>query len=148
MNIQIERFVIVLKKMSGSVSVSAEGGRLPPLRNYTKLATTHRYNDFYQKTVCEGGLTDFGKIIYTNFREKADFLTKSVKKSASGGYIWGGESPKRRRWRMKRGDEVNKQGELRRAPSEQGDHVCEGETLKYRNSESPKNFKRARRPCL
>ena len=38
----------------------------------------------------------------------------------------GGEPPKRRQWRMKRGGEVKKQGESRSASSERGDYVSEG----------------------
>lgn len=38
-----------------------------------------------------------------------------------------GESPKRVRWTIQRGDEVKKQGELRSTASEQGDHVSEGQ---------------------
>ena len=38
----------------------------------------------------------------------------------------GGEPPKRRLWRMKRGGEVKKQGESRSASSERGDYVSEG----------------------
>ena len=38
----------------------------------------------------------------------------------------GGEPPKRRQWRMKRGGEVKKQGAMRSASSKQGDYVSEG----------------------
>ena len=38
----------------------------------------------------------------------------------------GGEPPKRRQWRMKRGGEVKKQGAMRCAPSKQCDYVSEG----------------------
>ncbi len=45
-----------------------------------------------------------------------------------------GEAPKRVLRTMKRGAEVKKQGELRSAPSEQGDHISEGhfESLPFR----------------
>ena len=51
-----------------------------------------------------------------------------------------GEAPERVLRTMKRGAEVKKQGELRSAPSEQGDHVSEGHfesLLPRRNTEYP-----------
>ena len=56
------------------------------------------------------------------------FVTSSHKDMRSIGPLRdGGEPPKRRRWRMKRGGEVKKQGAMRSASSKQGDYVSEGQ---------------------